>query len=112
MYTKYFDDYQKQFTDWQEQFSDWQKKYFDSWLESFPNLKNEVSFSENFDKALKFQEEVVKVYLESQEKASQMMIESQKKFWHDYFEMMRKQGRGSNQGNSLDEVPKPQSLDT
>ena len=91
MYTKYLDDYQKQFTDWQDQFSEWQKKYFDSWLESFPNGKTEVNFSETFDKALTLQEELVKTYLESQEKASQMMIESQKKFWHDYFEMMRKQ---------------------
>jgi hypothetical protein len=32
----------------------------------------------------------VKNYLEAQEKTSQMMIESQRQFWKDYFDMMRK----------------------
>ncbi len=95
MYTKYLDDYQKQFSDWQNRFSELQKKYFDSWLESFPSGKSEVTFPETFDKALKLQEELVNTYLESQEKATKMMIESQKKFWDDYFEMMRKKPNAS-----------------
>ncbi len=89
MYTKYLDDYQEQFTDWQEQFSEWQKKYYDSWLESFPSGKTEVSLSETFEQALKFEEVAINTYLESQEKATKMMIKSQKQFWDDYFEMMR-----------------------
>jgi len=89
MYSPYFDEYQKQFNELQQKTSDWQKKFFDAWLESMPNMKGEVNFSENFDKAISFQEEMVKSYLEAQEKTAKMMLDSQKKFWEDYFERMR-----------------------
>lgn len=82
MDTKFFEDYQKQL-------GDWQKKFFDTWLENFPNGKMELNLSENFEKTLKFQEEAVKNYLEAQEKTTQMMLEAQKQFWADYFEMLR-----------------------
>lgn len=91
MYTTYFDDYQKQFSDYQKQLTEWQKKVFDTWLGSLPNVKGEVNISEAFDKALDFQEEMVKSYLAAQEKTTQMMLETQKKFWEDYFEVLRKQ---------------------
>lgn len=84
MDTKLFEDYQKQF-------SEWQKKFVDTWLESLPNSKSSVDFSENYDKFLKFQEELVSTYLDAQEKTSKMFMETQKQFWKDYFEMMRKQ---------------------
>lgn len=84
MDTKLFEDYQKQV-------SDWQQKFFDVWLENLPiKGKNPLNFSENFEQALKFQEELVKSYLEAQEKTTQMMIEAQRQFWNDYFEVMRK----------------------
>jgi hypothetical protein len=82
MDTKFFDEYQKQLREWQ-------KKLVDTWIESLPNGKKELNFSENFEKALKLQEEAVKTYLEVQEKTTQTIIESQKQFWTDYFEMMR-----------------------
>lgn len=81
MDTKIFEDYQKQV-------ADWQKKFFDTWMESMPSGK--IDFQENFEKTLKFQEEAVKNYLEAQEKASKMMLDSQKEFWKNYFEAMRK----------------------
>jgi hypothetical protein len=83
METKYFEEYQKQF-------SEWQKKFFDTWLEFVPNGKNSLNFTENFEKALKWQEEAVMVYLENQQKTSEMMIKAQKQYWAEYFEMMRK----------------------
>ncbi|AFY79165.1 MAG: thylakoid-associated protein [Hydrococcus sp. C42_A2020_068] len=83
MDTKIWEEYQKQF-------SEWQKKFIDTWLESLPNGKNALNFGENFEKTLKFQEEIVRSYLEVQEKTTQMLIETQKQFWSDYFETMRK----------------------
>jgi hypothetical protein len=83
MDTKLFEDYQKQL-------SEWQKKFFDTWIENLPNGKTSLNFSENFDKALSFQEELVNSYLESQEKSMQMMLQAQKQFWADYFETLRK----------------------
>ncbi|WP_231510299.1 thylakoid-associated protein [Fischerella sp. PCC 9605] len=90
MYTTYFDDYQKQFNEWQKQFSDWQKKFFDTLLESLPNVQGEVNPSQAFDQSLDFQAEIVKSFLEAQEKNNRMMLDAQKKFWEDYFERMRK----------------------
>jgi hypothetical protein len=91
MYTTYFDEYQKQLNDWQKQFSEWQKKFYDVWLENLPTGKVETNFSETFDKALNFQQELVKAFLDNQEKASKMMVDSQKQFWNDYFEKLRNQ---------------------
>jgi hypothetical protein len=83
MDTKVFEDYQKQFYEWQ-------KKFFDTWLESLPNGKNSLNFSENYEKALKFQEEAVKTYIDAQEKTTEMILKTQKQFWTDYFEAMKK----------------------
>ncbi|RUR72335.1 hypothetical protein PCC6912_63750 [Chlorogloeopsis fritschii PCC 6912] len=90
MYTTYFDEYQKQFNEWQKQFSDWQKTFLDTCLENLPNMQREENLSEAFNKSLDFQEEIVKSFLEAQEKNNQMMLDAQKKFWEDYFERMRK----------------------
>lgn len=95
MFTTYFDGYQKQFNDWQKQVNDWQKQFFDTWVDSLPSTKDEVNFSEGFDKALAFQEDLVKSYLEAQEKANKMMLDSQRKFWDDYFEALRKKSANS-----------------
>jgi hypothetical protein len=90
MFTTYFDEYQKQFNDWQKQVNDWQKKFFDAWLDNLPKTKGDVNFPEGFDKALNLQEELVKSYLETQEKTTKMMLDAQRKFWDEYFEALRK----------------------
>lgn len=84
MDTKFFEEYQKQLLDWQ-------KKFFSTWLESLPTGQMELNVSDTFETTLKFQEELVKSYLEAQQKTSQMMLEAQKQFWDKYFEMIRKQ---------------------
>lgn len=89
MFTTYFDEYQKQFGEWQKQVNDWQKKFFDTWLDSLPKTIGNADLSENFDKALDFQEELVKSYLQAQEKTTEMMFDAQRKFWQDYFEALR-----------------------
>jgi hypothetical protein len=81
----------KLFEEYQASLMDWQKKFYDTWVDSLPNGKANVDLSENFEKAIKFQEELVKAYLESQEKATEMMLETQKKFWDQYFVTARKQ---------------------
>ncbi|MCX7594448.1 MAG: thylakoid-associated protein [Fischerella sp.] len=89
MYTTYFDEYQKQF-------KEWQKKFFDTLLESLPNAQKEVNPSEAFELAVDLQAEIVKSFLEAQEKSNQMMLEAQKRFWEKYFERMRKKPAASN----------------
>jgi hypothetical protein len=103
MYTTYFDEYQKQLSTWQKQLSDWQgqfsdgqKKLLDSWIAHMPSNAADMNIPETFEKALDFQEEVVKAFLDNQEKTSQMMFESQKAFWNNYFERMRQQSSKAN----------------
>lgn len=87
MNTKYFEEYMKQFTDWQ-------KKFFDTWAEAMPNMAEGIKMPEemqkNLEKGLEVQEEMVKNYLEAQETATKLALESQKKFWDNYFELARK----------------------
>ena len=83
MDTKYFDEYL-------QQLSEWQKKLFDTWMANLPNGKTDINLSETFEKNLQVQEELVKTYLEAQKKASEMMMDTQKQFWDQYFETMRK----------------------
>ncbi|AFY79163.1 hypothetical protein Ple7327_4020 [Pleurocapsa sp. PCC 7327] len=82
----------KVFEDYQQEIANWQKKYFDIWLETIPTTvgNNTLNFSENFDKTMKFQEEVVKTSLEAQEKTAQMLIEIQRQFWNNYVDLLRK----------------------
>lgn len=90
MFSTYFDESQKQFNNWQAQFTEWQKKFFDAWLQNLPNAQGQISLPEAFDKALDFQQELVRSYLEAQEKTTRLMLDSQKKFWDDYFAALRK----------------------
>ena len=82
MDTKLFEEYQKQLLDWQ-------KKFLDACLESLPNDKQELTLSENLEKALKMQEEMVNSCLDAQAKTMEMMLEAQKKLWSDYFGLIR-----------------------
>ncbi|MBJ7899378.1 MAG: thylakoid-associated protein [Cyanobacteria bacterium RI_101] len=82
MDTKFFDEYQAQLLDWQ-------KKFFGAWLDSLPKGTAEVKLTDTFETSLKLQEEMVKSYLEAQEKAAQTMLETQKQFWDNYFQALR-----------------------
>jgi polyhydroxyalkanoate synthesis regulator protein len=83
MDTKYVEEYMKQFTDWQ-------KKFFETWTEAMPNMAEGLKMPETVEKGLEMQEEMVKNYLEAQETATKLALESQKKFWDNYFELARK----------------------
>jgi hypothetical protein len=84
MDTKLFEDYQKQLLDCQ-------KKLFDTWLDSLPSGKVSLDMSDNFDKTVELQKELVTSYLEVQEKTSSMLLDAQKKLWNDYFEAIKKE---------------------
>ncbi len=83
MDTKLLEDYQKQILDYQQ-------KLFDTWLGNLPNGKISLNLSENFEKTVEFQKELVNSYLEFQEKTSSMLLNTQKQLWHDYFEAIKK----------------------
>jgi hypothetical protein len=83
MNTKYLDEYLKELTALQ-------KRFFDSWLENVPNAKEGLDLSENLEKALKVQEDLVETYLETQRKTTEVLLNTQKQFWDDYFEVIRK----------------------
>lgn len=86
METKLFDD----FTKYQEQFFGMQKKFFDTWMDNLPTGKFSVEYSDNLEKTLAFQEEMVDNYLQFQEEAQKMLLETQKKFWKEYFDVLKK----------------------
>ncbi len=82
MDTKIFEDYQKQFTEWQ-------KKFVDTWLSTLPSA-NSFKVPENLGQGIEVQQQLVTQYLEAQETAIKLSLETQKKFWEGYFELMRK----------------------
>ena len=84
MNTKFFEEYQTQLLDWQ-------KKIFSTWLENLPKVSAEIDLSETVETNVKLQEEMVKSYLEAQEKSATLMFDAQKQFWDNYFEVLRQQ---------------------
>jgi hypothetical protein len=80
MDTKFVEEYQ-------DKLLEWQKKFFDAWLENM----GEGKFPETYEKSVEFQEKMISNYLEAQETASKMVLDTQKKLWNQYFESMRKQ---------------------
>ncbi|HEY9846302.1 MAG TPA: hypothetical protein V6D03_08895 [Candidatus Caenarcaniphilales bacterium] len=85
-------DWTHNFEQFLKQLSDFQKTTLNSWTSTVPNMQsfNPLTFSETFDKTLKFQEEVVKSTLEFQALATNLSIETQKQLWEGYFNTIRK----------------------
>lgn len=90
MDSKLFDSYRQEFNQWQQQFVDWQKKFLDNYLESLPKNPEDVDLQAVFNDGVALQEELVQSYLENQAKANELLLASQKQFWADYFDLMRK----------------------
>lgn len=76
--------------EYQKQFFELQKKFFDVWLGGFPNSKEAFKLPDSLDKSIELQEELVKNYLAAEEQAMQLALETQKKFWDNYFELAKK----------------------
>ncbi|AIE74434.1 MULTISPECIES: hypothetical protein [unclassified Synechocystis] len=79
------------FEEYQTQLLDWQKKFFSTWMESLPKGTAEIKLTDTIETSLKLREEIVKIYLEAQEKSATMMINAQKQFWDNYFQSLRQQ---------------------
>ncbi len=81
----------KIFDDYQNQLNEWQKKFFETWLSSVSSSASPKT--PDLGKGIEAQEEVVSQYLQAQETAIKLSLETQKKFWEGYFELMRKTGK-------------------
>jgi hypothetical protein len=79
------------FQDYQTQLLNWQKKFFETWMDNLPKGTTEIKLTDTLETSLKLQEEMVKSYLEAQEKSAMMMVEAQKQLWNNYFETLRQQ---------------------
>ncbi len=84
MDTKLLEDYQKQILECQQ-------KLFETWLENLPTGKISFSLSDNFEKTLELQKELVGSYLEVQAQTSDLWLKTQKQLWNDYFEAINKE---------------------
>jgi hypothetical protein len=74
------------------QLSELQKAIFVNWESMILNMQN-INLShlpDDFEKATKLQEELVKSSLDFQEQVSRFSIDTQRKMWDSYFKMLRK----------------------
>lgn len=83
MNTDFINEYQKQLVNWQ-------KQLFDSWLENLKAAPNSLNAQEAYEKTLSYQEELVQTSFKVQEMTNKAVMESQKQFWDNYFEFMKK----------------------
>jgi len=99
--TSFFTDSQAQFNesqkklaelwnDSQKQLMESQKKLAETWMSSLPAGTTQVNFSENFEKTLNFQQELINSALNSQQVTARLVIETQKQFWDSYFQATQK----------------------
>ncbi len=74
------------------QLSELQRGIFTSWASMMPNMQssNTPNLRDNFDKTLRFQEQVLTSSLEFQALFSRLSIEAQKQLWENYFNTLRK----------------------
>jgi hypothetical protein len=74
------------------QLSELQRGIFTSWASMMPNMQssNTPNLRDNFDKTLRFQEQVMTSSLEFQALFSRLSIEAQKQLWENYFNTLRK----------------------
>ncbi len=83
MNTDFINEYQKQLVNWQ-------KQLFDTWLENLKATPNTLNSQEAYEKTLSYQEELLQTSFKVQEMTNKAVMESQKQFWDNYFEFMKK----------------------
>jgi hypothetical protein len=74
------------------QLSEVQKLAFNNWEATMTSVQNFNIFHvpENFDKAIRLQEDLVRNALDFQEQFYHFSIDMQRKFWDGYFTMLRR----------------------
>ncbi len=85
---------QKKFTElWsesQKELKESQKKLTEAWTESLPKKTTQASPSENFEKTMNFQRELINSVINTQQVTARLAIDMQKQFWDDYFQTTQK----------------------
>lgn len=85
---------QKKFTElWsesQKELKESQKKLTEVWTESLPKKTTQASPSENFEKTMNFQRELINSVINTQQVTARLAIDMQKQFWDDYFQTTQK----------------------
>ncbi|VXD15549.1 conserved hypothetical protein [Planktothrix serta PCC 8927] len=76
--------------EYQKQLVNWQKQLFDTWLENLKATPHSLNPQEAYEKTLSYQEELLQTSFKVQEVTNQAVMESQKQFWDNYFEFMKK----------------------
>lgn len=89
-----FSEAQKQFAQvWdesQKQLFEAQKQLLNIWMSSIPSTSTQGMVSESFEKTQNFQREVINSALNAQQATANLAIETQKKFWDNYFQATQK----------------------
>ncbi len=75
-----------------KQVSEVQRITFNNWQSMMSGMQNLnlLNLPENTDRTLQLQEDLVKSALELQEQVSRFSIDTQRKFWDNYFKLLRK----------------------
>jgi hypothetical protein len=84
-------DFFKSFEQLFKPFNEAQSMFLNSWESTMSNMRSMNSnFSENVEKAVQLQEDLVRSSLELQQQIGKFSIETQTKLWDSYFKMVRK----------------------
>ncbi len=80
------------FDQFSNQFSEFQKTFFNTWGTMMSNMQtiNLMNSPENMEKIVKLQEDFIKNSLELQEQVTRLTIDTQRKIWNSYFQMLRR----------------------
>lgn len=80
------------FDQFSSQFSELQRSFFNTWGTMMSNMQtiNLINSPENVEKTVKLQEEFIKNSLELQEQVTRLTIDTQRKIWNSYFQMLRR----------------------
>ena len=84
-------DFFKSFEQLFRPYTEAQSVFMNNWESMMSSMRNiNSNFSENANKTLHLQEDFVKSSLELQQQIAKYSIETQTKFWDNYFNMVRK----------------------
>jgi hypothetical protein len=105
----YFADAQAQFSESQKKFVELleetqaqviesQKKLINSWIGNLSDLPAQIDITENLEKALSFQRQLVDSSLSAQQTSAHLIIAAQKQFWDSYFQAAQNVKQNTSQG--------------
>lgn len=78
------------FTEYQQQLLRYQEDVINFWLNPFSPSQTKSSVSETWEKMLELQEETVKKLVDTPLEVAQSIADSQRKYWDNYFNLLRK----------------------